>query len=53
MGPELASLNPNARIDEWISDCATILDVDDPALLCNINTRDAYDTLLPNAFTPD
>ena len=53
MDEKLAALNPNARIDEWISDRATILDIDDPALLCNINTRDAYDSLLPNAFTPD
>ena len=53
MGPELAALDPDARIDEWISDQTTILNVDDPALLCNINTRDAYDSLLPNAFTPD
>ena len=53
MGPELAALDSDARIDEWISARATILNGDDSALLCNINTRDAYDALLPNAFTPD
>jgi CTP:molybdopterin cytidylyltransferase MocA len=53
LGPELAALEPGARIDGWISGHAEILDCDDPALLRNVNTRDAYDALPPGAFTPD
>lgn len=53
MGAELSALPPTARIDEWIAGRTTILDVNDSALLCNINTRDAYASLLPDAFTPD
>ena len=53
MGPELAALPPAARIDEWISGRAVILDCNDPALLRNVNTRDAYDGLTKEDFGPE
>lgn len=53
LAPALASLPPDARIDDWIAPLATSLDLDDPALLRNTNTPSDYAALSPSAFTPD
>lgn len=53
MEPELAALPPDTRIDEWIAGRAEILDCDDPALLRNVNTREAYEGLTEEDFTPE
>lgn len=51
LGPALAALPPDARLDEWIAPQAQSLSVDDPNLLRNVNTPDDFSHLPPSAFT--
>ena len=50
LAPALASLPPDARIDDWVAPLASSLDLDDPALLRNANTPSDYASLPPDAF---
>ena len=45
-GPELLQLDPDARVDAWARPRAHELEVDDPAILRNINTPDEWAAFL-------
>jgi CTP:molybdopterin cytidylyltransferase MocA len=41
-GLQLMQLRPDARVDEWVQPLARSLEVDDPAILRNVNTPEEW-----------
>lgn len=50
-GPELLQLAPDARVDAWAKPRARELEVDDPAILRNINTPEDWTAFLNSQNT--